>query len=188
MGFPEAPHALVKPDAVGVHLLFGIIPISGLSIVLLAIGLVVGLLIWLPLVRWLGWQPASTLALLVAIAVMLTVTLHPGVVQDSSLTSCVQLSKQQILHDLLVVAGDHQELAAAAAMIPVGFFAATAARRGAPAAALVLILPGLIELAQLKIGGQDCNAASFLLTGLSGLIGVVIGVAVNRFTHAASRS
>ena len=171
------------------NLLSGAIPVSGLSVILLVVGLVAGLIIWLPLARWLGWQPASTLALLVAIVVMLTITLHPGTGADqaASLTSCVQLTKQQVLHDLAVVIGSHQELVGAAAMIPVGFFAATAARRGAPAAALVLILPGVIELAQLKVTGRDCNAASFLLTGLGGLLGVAIGVAVNHFTRTATR-
>jgi VanZ like protein len=172
-----------------VNLLFGATPVSGLSVILLVVGLAVALIIWLPLVRWLGWQPASTLALLVAIVVMLTITLHPGTGagQAASLTSCVQLTKQQVLHDLAVVVGNHQELVGVAVMIPVGFFAAVAARRGAPAAVLVLVLPGVIELAQLKVTGRDCNAASFLLTGLGGLIGVAIGVAVNHFARTATR-
>jgi hypothetical protein len=171
-----------------VNLLFGAVPVSGLSVMLLVVGLLVALLVWLPLTRRLGWQPASTLALLVAIAVMLTITLHPGTGADqaASLTSCVQLTKQQVLHDLVAIIGSHQELVSAAAMIPVGFFAAIAARRGAPAAGLVLILPGLIELAQLKVTGRDCNAASFLLTALGGLLGVAIGVAVNHLARAAS--
>jgi hypothetical protein len=172
-----------------VHLLFGAVPVSGLSVILLVAGLLAGLLGWLPLARWLGWQPASTLALLIAIAGMLTITLHPGAGPDqaASLTSCAQLTKQQVLHDLVVIIGNHQELVGVAAMIPVGFFAATAARRGAPAAALVLILPGVIELAQLKVTGRDCNAASFLLTGLGGLLGVAIGVAVNHLVRTTNR-
>jgi hypothetical protein len=170
-------------------LLFGAIPVSGLSVVLFVVFLAVGLLIWLPLSRRLGWQPASTLALLVSIAVMLTITLHPGAdaSQAAPLTSCLQLAKQQVRTDLMTVAGDHRELISAAVMVPVGFFAVTAARSGPPAVAIVLILPGLIELAQLKITGRDCNAASFLLTGLGGLIGVAIGLAVVHIARTADR-
>lgn len=170
----------------GVYQLFDVIPVSGLTVALLAACVGASLLVWRPLVHRFGWRPGATLAALVAISVVLAITLHPGTAStgSGSLGQCVQLVKQQVLRDLLAIGNDREALVGVAALVPVGFFVMLATGRASVAAATVLILPGVIELAQLKITGRDCNPVDYLASGLGGLLGVGIGLLVHRASVA----
>lgn len=156
--------------------LLGLVPFRRSAIVVLAVGLVISLLIWRPLARRFGWRGWATLAALVALSAVLALTIAPGFGVDAvTVRECVPSTRGELLGDLREVGRSRESLLNVLLLLPLGAFAMLATRRILLSAVLVVVLPGVIELAQTQIPGRLCSGSDYIANALGGLVGVAIG-------------
>lgn len=140
-----------------------------------------------PVARRTGWPVLTTVATLLSVAVVLTLTLAPAPGQPvtgpsgSELVDCVQrLADPVAWWRGLIARGDRGERVGNVLMfVPVGFFATLASRRPLAVAAVGVLAPFTLELGQVLIGGgRDCAANDWLNNAIGVLLGVTAAAAL----------
>jgi VanZ like protein len=150
-----------------------------------------------PLARRTGWPLWATVATLLSVAVVGTLTLAPQPGEPvtgpsgSAIVDCVQrLADPVAWWRGLIATGDRGERVGNVLMfVPVGFFATLASRRPLVVAVIGVLAPLAIEVVQVLIGGgRDCAANDWLNNATGALLGVIAGTVLLRLRSAVPRS
>jgi VanZ family protein len=160
------------------HLLrtaFDVTPLSPLTGLYALLGVVVSLVVWRPLVRATSWASVPTLLALLALTLVLALTLAPAATDITSDSSGCYLGGRHLRSRLLQIRTDPESLLNLVLFVPLGLFAVLALRRIWLPTLLVLVLPAVIELAQLRIPGRECSGIDYLTNAAGGLAGVLLG-------------
>lgn len=161
----------------------GTVPISKWTLLFTALGIGASLLGWRWLARRTGWRPMPTLWALFALTAALGLTVSPRGGRSRNrrtLAECLPVDWAELGHAATKVGGSLESLLNIGLLMPLGFALVLASRRVAWPAALMVLLPAAIELAQTSINGRLCTAADWMANALGGLIGVVAGLVVQR--------
>jgi hypothetical protein len=138
-----------------------------------------------PVARRMGWPVWTTVATLLSVAVVCTLTLAPQPGEPvtgpaaGAIVDCVQqLADPGAWWRGLIATTDRGERVGNVLMfIPVGFFATLASRRPLVVAVVGALAPLMIEFGQVLIGGgRDCAANDWLNNATGVLLGVVTAV------------
>jgi VanZ family protein len=169
-----------------VHHLRRVVPISEWTPVLGLAAVVLSLLIWRRLARRLGWRPLPTLLALLWLAGALAVTLSPRdwLANHRSLAECLPSDWAQVGDSMTRVGHNLESLLNVGLLLPLGFALVVAGRRIVWPALLVALLPAAIEITQVVVPGRECSPSDYFANALGGLIGVALGVPVNRWWRA----
>jgi glycopeptide antibiotics resistance protein len=164
-----------------------IIPISRWTLLSGAVLLAATLLSWRGLARRLGWRPIATLVALLGLAAALALTLSPRdwLANHRSLHQCLPSDWSELAGSAMRVGSSVESVLNISMLMPLGIGLAVASRRAWWPALLVVVLPAAIEITQVIIPGRECSAADWIANALGGLIGVAVGVLVDRRLRAA---
>lgn len=162
------------------------IPVSGWTLVAVAAGVAISLLVWRPLARWRRWQPGATLAALLLFTVALALTVTPDGDQPArGLNACIPHDWNDFLSNVLHtgggVSGDVLNLLL---LLPLTISLVLASRRMLPAVAVAALLPPAVELVQTQLPGRSCAISDMLTNGAGALLGIAIGWAAQRWQRS----
>lgn len=157
---------------------FDVTPLSPLTGLYALLGVIVSLVVWRPLVRMTGWASVPTLLALLALAAVLALTLAPAPADLATDSSGCYLGGRHLRSRLLQIRTDPESLLNLVLFVPLGLFAVMAVRRFWGPTLLVLVLPAVIELTQLRIPGRECSGIDYLTNAAGGLTGVLLGAVV----------
>lgn len=166
----------------------GTVPISYWTLVVIALGIAVSLLSWRWLARRTGARPLPTLGAMLALTGALALTLLPRGGRSHTrrtLAECLPADWADLGHAAGRLGGSLENLLNIGLLLPLGFALVLASRRIVWPAALMLLLPAGIELAQTSINGRLCSASDWMANALGGLIGVAAGALVHRLRGPA---
>ena len=136
------------------------------------------LLLWRPASRAWGWVPAPTLATLVLLSLVAAITLVPGRQPPTGgVRSCVRRAPRVL--DATVSQGLSDETLLNLVMLaPLGIALVLAARRWLPVLGLLVLVPGVVEIAQTRVPGRICSGVDYATNLTGGLLGAAVGVAL----------
>jgi VanZ family protein len=159
-----------------------IIPVSRWTVLSGFVLLVVSLLAWRRLASALGWRRKPTLLTLLALTMALSLTLSPRnwLANHKSLHQCLPSNWTDFGDSMLHVGGSVESMLNIALLMPLGYGLVVASRRAVWPAVLMVTMPAAIELLQVIVPGRQCSPADWAANSLGGLIGVLIGVLMNR--------
>ncbi|MBW0108844.1 VanZ family protein [Pseudonocardia sp. KRD-182] len=163
--------------------LFGVVPFTWSTVAVLLVGLVAVAILWKPLVVRTGWQPMPIMFAGVCLAATAALTL--GGAGHVPNTGCVVWNNAGVIGVLTEASHDLESFFNAALLLPLGLTLVLAMRRTLPPLLVVLVLPGLIEAAQLVVPGRVCSTADYLLNVSGGLVGVAAGAVTVRWSQRA---
>lgn len=167
---------------------FDVTPLSPLTGLYALLGVVLSLLVWRPLAHATGWAPVPTLFALLALTLVLALTLAPAPADLASDSSGCYFGSHHLRSRLLQIRTDPESLLNLVLFVPLGLLAVLAVRRVWPPTLLVLVLPAVIELAQLRIPGRECSGIDYLTNVAGGLVGVLLGWLLLRVARRRARS
>ncbi|MBO0850898.1 MAG: VanZ family protein, partial [Pseudonocardia sp.] len=153
-------------------------PISQWTLGFAALGVGVSLLSWKWLARRTGWRPLPTLVALLALTGALALTVSPRGGRSRNrrtLAECVPVDWAELGHAAARVGGSLESLLNIGLLLPLGLALVLASRKVVWPAAMMVLLPAGIELAQTSINGRLCTPADWIANALGGLIGVAAG-------------
>ncbi|MBN9098035.1 MULTISPECIES: VanZ family protein [unclassified Pseudonocardia] len=154
---------------------FGVVPLTWWAALILVCGLVLTAAVVRPFTAVTGWRPIPTAATGVWLAVTAALTLGPGNLSPDERAGCAVPDDSTA--DVLIELGHSLEGALnAVLLLPLGVTLVLASRRALVPGAVVVVLPGLVELAQLFVPGRFCSLTDFVLNAAGGLVGVGFGV------------
>ncbi|WP_037067518.1 VanZ family protein [Pseudonocardia acaciae] len=169
----------------------GTIPITKWTAVFTVLGIGVCLLSWRWLARRTGWRRWPTLGALLSLAAALALTVSPRGGRSRNrrtLAECLPADWADLGRSAGKVGDSVESLLNVGLLVPLGFTLVLACRRVAWPAALMLLLPAAIELAQTSINGRQCTPADWMANALGGLVGVGAGLLVHRWWQARERT
>jgi VanZ family protein len=166
-------------DVYGAH-----VPLSGWTAIVLMVGVALSTLLWRPLASRHGWRPGWTLATLLSVAVVLSLTLAPeGDARTAGLRACIP-PRGSNLGFVMFHNGDGDGLVAdllnVLLTLPMTLNLVVATRRVRPALVSTALVPLWIELTQTLIPGRFCEVADFVSNAAGGLLGVAFGWFLHR--------
>lgn len=141
----------------------GVVPVTWWTALILLSGLVVTAPVVLrPFAAATAWRPAPTAAAGLWLTVIAALTLGPGGGSAAERVGCPL--PDESFADVPVEVGHDLESALNAVLLgPVGVALVLASRRVLVPVLLVVVLPGLIEVAQLFVPGRFCSPADYIL-------------------------
>lgn len=159
------------------------VPISRWTLLFVVLGVGLCLLSWRRVVARTGWRPLPTLGALLALAGALALTLSPKgwAGNHRSLAQCVPADWAEVGHAASHVGASLESLLNVGLLTPLGIALVLASRRIVWPAAVMVLLPTVVELSQTGIRGRECSATDWIANALGGLIGVALGVATERW-------
>lgn len=171
------------------HHLRRVVPISKWTPIFLLVGLVVALLIWRPLARGLRWRSFPTLIALLSLAGASAMTLSPRgwYGNHKSLERCLPGTLGEIANSASKVGGNMESLLNVGMLVPLGIALVVAIRRVGWPTLLVVVLPAVIEISQTIVPGRQCSTADYLANALGGVVGIAVGVVIDRMWLARER-
>lgn len=158
------------------------IPVSVWTLVALAAGTVVSVLVWRPATRRTGWRPGATLVTLLLFTVALSLTVTPDGDQPKlGLAACIPYDWNDLLFTVLHTGGGLVgNVLNLLLLLPLTASLVLATGRTRSAVVLALLMPPMVELVQTQLPGRSC-VVSDLLTNMTGaLLGVAVGWAAER--------
>jgi glycopeptide antibiotics resistance protein len=159
------------------------VPVSGWTLVALAVGSTASLLWWQVVgqrARWRRWRPGATLCALLSFTLVVALTLTPDGSQPTlGLSACIPYDWNDFVYNIFHTGGGSGgEVLNLIVMVPLTFSVVLASRRVLPAVALGVLLPTGIEFLQTLLPGRDCAITDMLTNSLGGLLGAAAGWAV----------
>ncbi len=155
-----------------------VVPVSTSTVVVLLVGVAVVVVLWRPLVVRTGWRPLPVLLAGACLAATAALTLVAA--DRASIPGCASLGGLDLGYVLSEAGHDLESFLNAALFVPLGLTLVLGMRRTLPPLMVVLVLPGLIEAAQLVVPGRVCSAADYVLNVAGGLVGVAAGAVAVR--------
>jgi hypothetical protein len=168
------------------HHLRRAIPISQWTPLFVLLGIGLCLLSW----RWVatrtGWRSLPTLGALLTLAGALALTLSPRGWDGNhrSLAQCIPTDWAEVGRAASHVGSSLESLLNVGLLTPFGIALVLASRRVIWPAAVMVLLPTVVELSQTGIRGRECSATDWIANALGGLIGVALGWAAERWWRA----
>lgn len=153
----------------------GSIPINRWSLLVGVLGAVIVVLVSNPLARRFGWRPVPTMAALLGLAMVVSVTLPKDGHRVGSVAACLPKDPGDAVSAFGRLGGSLENLLNVAMLMPFAAAAVLATRRVLPIALLVLVLPAVIELIQTQVPGRQCSPSDYLANVLGALIAVAVG-------------
>ena len=152
------------------------VPVSGWTLVALAAGAVLSLLLWRPLARWRRWQSAATLASLLFLTLTLALTVTPkGHDPPTNVYACIPNDLPDLIFNIFHTGGGLTgDLLNLMLMLPLTFSLTLATRRVLPGVAVAMLLPFAIELTQTVLPGRYCAISDVVSNGAGALLGVAL--------------
>jgi hypothetical protein len=158
----------------------GQIPINRWSLLVGVFLTVLVLLVSNPLARRFGWRPVPTLVALLGLAMVVALTMPENGRKLGSVAACLPSDAGDWAGALGRLGGGLESLLNVAMLMPFALATVLATRRVLVPAAVVLVLPAVIELVQTQVPGRQCSLADYLANGLGGLIAVAAGALLQR--------
>jgi hypothetical protein len=155
-----------------------VVPVSTSTVVVLLVGVAAVMALWRPLIARTGWRPLPILFAGFCLAATAALTLVGA--DRASITGCASVSGLDLGYVLAEAGHDLESFLNAALFLPLGLTLVLGIRRTLPPLMVVLVLPGLIEAAQLVVAGRVCSAADYVLNVAGGLVGVAAGAVAIR--------
>ena len=166
----------------GVKFLVGVIPNSWSTGAVLIVGLVAVGIAWRPVVDRTGWRPQPTLLASALLTLTLAVTIGGGDADGRpGGPGCASAEDPGVAGVFLEVGHELESFLNAALLLPLGLMLVLAMRRTPAPLLVVLVLPGLLEVAQLAIPGRVCRTAGYVLNVGGRLVGVAAGAVAVRW-------
>jgi glycopeptide antibiotics resistance protein len=164
-------------DVYGAH-----VPVSWWTAVALVGGVALSALLWRPLARLRGWRPCWTVATLLVLTLVLSLTLTPGAeARAAGLRACIPAQSPTVGFVVFHTGGGLvADLLNALLTLPVTLSLVVATHRVWPALVSAPLLPLCIELTQTMIPGRVCAVSDLVTNTVGGLLGVALGWVVNR--------
>lgn len=167
--------------------LLGVVPFSWSTVAVLVVGSAAVAVLTRPLAARTGWRPLPVLFAGGCLVAVLALTL--GGAGHGQSSGCARWNEAGPIGVLSEAGHDLESFLNAALFFPLGLALVLVVRRALPPSLVVLVLPGVIEAAQLLVPGRICSAADYLLNVSGGLVGVAAGaVAVRRARRADGAS
>lgn len=164
--------------------MFHVVPVSTSTVVVLLVGVAAVVVLWRPLVARTGWRSLPILLAGASLAAIVAITLVGA--DRVGTTSCASLSGLGLAYVLSEAGHDLESFLNAALLVPLGLTLVLGMRRTLPPLMVVLVLPGLIEAAQLVVPGRVCSAADYVLNVSGGLVGVATGAVALRWSRRSA--
>lgn len=176
--YRQSVFAGVSVTVLGAH-----VPVSVWTLVAVAAGLVVSLLVWRPLARWRHWQPGATLAALLLFTITVALTLTPeGDRPAMGLDACIPYDWNDFLFNVLHTGGGIVgNVLNVLMLLPLTTSLVLASRRMLPVVAVAVLLSPVIELVQSQLPGRSCTINDIVTNDTGALLGIAVGWGVQRW-------
>lgn len=170
----------MPPSLLLAHLdAFGVVPLTWWSVLIVLSGLGLTATLLRPFVAATGWRLAPTAVAGLWLSVIGALTLGPGAGFDAERAGCV-LPDESVADVLVEIGHDLESALNALLLAPLAVALVLASRRVLTPVMVVVVLPGLIEVAQLFVPGRFCSPADYVLNVSGGLVGVVVATVLRR--------
>lgn len=162
--------------------LFGVVPVSLWTAVILLVGLALVAVLWRPMVARTEWRPLPMAVAGICVTAVLALTLGAeGTATSAPMGGLVEeVLDEGVAHAMLEAAQDLETILNLVLLVPLGAALVLGLRRIIVPLVIVLMLPAFTELVQLAIPGRVGSLSDFLLNALGGIIGVGLGAILAR--------
>ncbi|GAB2931783.1 hypothetical protein GCM10027047_30180 [Rhodococcus aerolatus] len=150
--------------------------LSGQSLLVGGAVALVGLLLWRPLTRRLGWASTQTLFALLLLAAVAALTLGPGGSTTTiGVRRCVRRAPRGLDATLSSPSVPLETALNVVMLLPLGVAVVLAARRLGPGLLVVLVVPAVVEVVQTRVPGRVCSGVDYATNASGGIVGVLLG-------------
>ncbi len=156
------------------------IPINRWSLLAGLLGAVLVVAISRGVCRRTGWRPIPTMVALLGLVMAFALTLTVNGDDLGSVAACLPDGIDGVRRAFADVGSGLENLLNVAMLMPFALATVLATRRTMVPALVMLVLPGLIELAQTMVPGRQCSPADYLANALGGLLVVGAGALLER--------